>query len=160
MFAFFIIELGSRRIVHVGVTRSPTQAWVAQQIRNVTPAGTAPRFFIRDNDGKFGAEFDGVAKGTGIKVLRTPYHAPKANAFCERFLGSVRRECLDHTLILSTGHLERVLSEYVEYFDNARPHQGIAQRVPSGIRPATKTRTRVERSPVLGGLHNEYRWAA
>ncbi len=160
VFVFFIIEIGSRRVVHVGVTRSPTQAWVAQQMRNVTPGGTAPRFLIRDNDGKFGKEFDNVAKGTGIKVLRTPYHAPKANAFCERFLGSVRRECLDHTLILSTGHLERVLSEYVEYFNNARPHQGVAQRVPSGIRAATKTRTRVERSPVLGGLHNEYRWAA
>jgi len=160
VFAFFIIELGSRRVVQVGVTRLPTQAWVAQQLRNATPDGKVPRFLIRDNDTKFGTEFDGVAEGVGIKVLRTPYHAPKANAFCERFLGSVRRECLDHTLILSTGHLDRVMSEYVEYFNNSRPHQGVGQRVPSGIRATAKTRTPLERLPVLGGLHDEYRWAA
>lgn len=81
-------------MVHVGVTRHPTDAWIAQHIREATPFGQRPRFLIRDNDGKFGAAFDRVADASGIAVLRTPYRAPRANAVWERFLGSVRRECL------------------------------------------------------------------
>jgi len=160
VFAFFIIELGSRKVVHAGVTRSPMQAWVAQQLRNATPCEKAPRFLIRDNDAKYGSEFDHVADGAGTTVLRTPYHAPKANAVCERFLGSVRRECLDHTFILSVGHLERVLNAYVDYFNSARPHQGLRQTVPSPIASKPVVRRRIEVRPVLGGLHHDYRWAA
>jgi len=100
LFAFFIMELQGRRVIHVRVTRHPSDAWVAQQVREATPYGQAPRFLIRDNDRKFGLLIARVASGTGIKLLRTPAHAPKANACCERFLGSVRRECLDHLLIL------------------------------------------------------------
>ena len=87
LFAFFITELGSRRIVHVGVTRSPTDEWVAQQLREATPFGEAPHYLIRDNDAKYGAHFDAVAVGTGIEVLRTPIRAPRANAICERLIG-------------------------------------------------------------------------
>jgi putative transposase len=95
IFAFFFVELGSRRVVHVGVTRSPSGAWAAQQLREATPEGSGPRFLIRDRDAKYGAEFDRVAAASGIEVIRTPIRAPRANAVCERFLGSVRRECLD-----------------------------------------------------------------
>lgn len=95
LFAFFIIDLKTRKVIHVGVTRHPSDAWVAQQLREATPYGQAPRFLIRDNDSKFGPLFARVADGSGIKILKTPYHAPRANACCERFLGSVRRECLD-----------------------------------------------------------------
>lgn len=101
VFVFFIIELGSRRVVHIGVTRHPTAAWVGQQLREATRYGQAPRFLIRDNDSKFGRAFARVAKSTNIEVLRTPCRAPRANAIRERFLGSVRRECLDHLLIIS-----------------------------------------------------------
>ncbi len=117
LFAFCIVELGSRRVVHVGVTRHPTDAWVAQQLREATPFGTAPRFLIRDNDRKYGPAFDRVAAGSRITVRRTPLRAPRANATCERFLGSARRECLDHVLVLGEGHLRRVLREYVAYFN-------------------------------------------
>ena len=86
--------------MHFGVTRSPNDAWVAQQLREATPFGQGPRFLIRDNDSKFGDAFARVADGTGIEVLSTPYQAPKANAVCERCLGSVRRECLDFFLML------------------------------------------------------------
>jgi len=95
LFIFFIIELGKRRVVHFGVTRSPTDEWTAQQLRQATPFGQTPRFLIRDNDSKYGASFTRVAEVSGIEVLRTPYRAPRANAFCERLLGSVRRECFE-----------------------------------------------------------------
>jgi transposase InsO family protein len=107
MFMFVIIELSSRRLVHFGATRNPTDAWLAQQLREATPFGDGPRYLIRDNDRKYGRSFARVAEGTGIEVLRTPFGAPKANAICERFLGSVRRDCLDHIPISSEWHLYR-----------------------------------------------------
>ncbi len=132
LFVFVIVELESRRLAHFGVTRSPDDAWVAQQLREATPFGEGPRFLIRDNDNKFGAAFARVAEGTGIEVLTTPYQAPKANAICERFLGSVRRECLDFFLILSERHLYRTMKQYQAYFNHARPHQGLDQRICAG----------------------------
>lgn len=138
IFVFFIIELGSRRVVHFGVTRHPSQDWVAQQLREATPHGVGPKYIIRDNDHKFGSAFDRVAKGTGMEVLKMPFRAPRANAICERFLGSVRRECLDHLLIFTDRQLYRVIREYVEYFNHARPHQGIGQKIPASERVAAK----------------------
>jgi len=85
-----------------GCTKTP---WVAQQLREATPFGQHPTYLIRDNDSTFGPDFARVAAASGIKIMRTPYRAPRANAFCERFLGSVRRECLDHLLILGEAHL-------------------------------------------------------
>jgi len=163
LFAFFVVEMASRRVVHVGVTRAPTDAWVAQQLREATPYGQAPRFLIRDNDGKFGGAYARVAATSGIEMLRTPYRAPRANALCERFLGSVRRECLDHVLPLGERHLRRVLVEYVRYFNHARPHQGLGQQVPDAPSSAGASPTTdgpVVADPVLGGLHHEYRRAA
>jgi len=125
LFIFVIIELGTRPIVHFGLTRHPTDSWLAQQLPEATPFGSSPRFLIRDNDRKFGASFSRVAFGTGIDVLRTPYRAPKANAICERFLGSLQRECLDHFIILSERHLYRIVKEHTRYFNYSRPHQGI-----------------------------------
>ena len=113
MYVFFMVDLGSRRVVHFGVTRSPSDAWVTQQLREATPFGEGPRFLICDNDGKFGDQFEPVAKGTGIEVIHTPVEAPKANSICERFIGSVRRELLDHILILSERHLRRKVKDYV-----------------------------------------------
>jgi hypothetical protein len=85
LFAFFLIELKSRKVIHVGITRSPSDAWVAQQLREATPYGQAPKYLIRDNDGKFGSCFARVARTRRIEILKTPYHAPRANAICERF---------------------------------------------------------------------------
>jgi putative transposase len=159
---FFIVELGSRRVVHFNVTAHPTDAWVAQQLREATPYDQRPRFLIRDRDGKYGEAFAKVAKGRGIEILKTPYRAPRANAICERFMGSVRRECLDHMLIMEERHLYRVVKEYVAFFNQARPHQGINQRIPWG----TTSEGREERKgkiiafPVLSGLHHDYRRAA
>ena len=93
LYAFFVIALGSRRVVHVGVTRHPTDAWVARQLREATPFEQRPRFLIRDKDAKYGPRFDHLATASGIRVLRTPVRAPRANTTCERFLGSVRMSC-------------------------------------------------------------------
>ncbi len=163
LFAFFITEHGSRRIVHVGATRSPTDAWVAQQLREATPFGVRPKYLIHDNDAKYGEHFEAVAVGSRIEVLRTPIRAPRANAICERLLGSVRRECLDHVLLLSEAHLRRLIKEYMTYFNGSRPHQGINQRVPEREEradPAGQSPGRVIALPVLGGLHHEYSRAA
>jgi transposase InsO family protein len=163
LFAFFIIELKRRKVIHVAVTRHPTDAWVAQQLREATPFGQAPRFLIRDNDRKFGPPFERVASGSGIKLLRTPIRAPRANACCERFLGSVRRECLDHLLIFHEQQLFRVVQAYTAYFNQARPHQGIHQQVPglSAANPPPLARAGpILAVPVLGGLHHDYRRVA
>ena len=101
LYAFFVIALDSRRVVQVGVARHPTDAWVAQQLREAMPFDQRPRFLIRDNDAKYGPHFAHVATAGRIRVLRTPIRTPRANATCEHFLGSVRRECLDHMLVLS-----------------------------------------------------------
>jgi hypothetical protein len=90
----------SRRVIHIGVTGSPTDPWVAQQLREATPYGQTPKYLICDNDSKFGPRFARVATTSAIEILNTPSHAPRANAICERFLRSVRQECLDHLLIL------------------------------------------------------------
>jgi putative transposase len=163
LFAFFLIELKSRKVIHFGVTRSPTDAWAAQQLREATPYGQTPKFLIRDNDSKFGPCFARVAATSGIEILKTPYHAPRANAICERFLGSVRRECLDHVLILHEKQLHRMLHAYIECFNTVRPHQGIRQQVPIGEVPSVtfdQLGDRIISVPVLGGLHHEYRRVA
>ncbi len=144
--------------MHLGVTRHPTDRWLAQQLPEATSFGAGPRFLIRDNDRKFSASFSRVAFGTGIDVLRTPYRAPKANAIGERFLGSLQLECLDHFIILSERHLYRIVKEYARYFNYARPHQGIDQQIP--CQPTrldmSATNGQVVSFPVLGGLHRDY----
>jgi putative transposase len=163
LFAFFIIELKSRKVIHLGVTHAPTDDWLAQQLREATPYGQAPKYLIRDNDSKFGAGFARVVQGSAIKVLRTPYHTPQANGICERFLGSVRRECLDHVLIVNTKQLHHILKAYVEYFNRARPHQGIQQRVPVQEGPSVSpppVHSKIISVSILGGLHHDYRWVA
>jgi putative transposase len=99
LFAFFLVELKSRNVIHVGVTRSPTDMWTAEPLREATAYGHTPKYLIRDHDGKFGSCFTRVAATSSIVILKTHYHAPRANAICERFLGSVRRDCLNHLLI-------------------------------------------------------------
>jgi len=163
LFAFVIIEHKSRRVVHVGVTRSPTDPWVAQQLREATPYGQAPKYLIRDNESKFGPCFARVATTSAIEILKTPVHAPQANAICERFLRSVRQECLDHLLVLDEKQLQRVLNQYVSYFNLARPHQGIRQQLPEPNRSSLSSHQaggKLIAVPILGGLHHDYQRAA
>jgi len=164
-YVFVVIHVETRQLVHAASTMAPTAAWTIQQIRDLTAFRNGPKFLLRDNDGKFNATFDDVARGAGIRVVRTPVCAPKAAAFVERFIGSLRRECLDHILLLGEGHLQRVLAEYASYFNGARPHQGIDQRRPSAfsspaLSPDLVPEAAVEGRWVLGGLQQDYRIAA
>src|SRR5215210_9067698 len=111
----------------------------------------APRYLLRDNDSKYGPAFARVAGASGIAVLRTAYRAPRMNATCERFLGSLRRECLDQLLILGERHLRRVLREYVYYFNHLRPHQGLGQQLPAPTAPVRASGGPIQAVPLLGG---------
>jgi transposase InsO family protein len=180
IYAFFIVEHASRRVVHFGVTSHPTQEWVTQQLKEATPFDHKPKYLIRDRDSRFGHQFDAVARASGIEVLKTAYRNPKMNSICERFLGSVRRECLDHLFIFGERQLGRVLKEYVHYFNQYRPHQGLKQTIPNFVKPlktsskdapdlvsfdeprlieiakAKPARDNLIALPVLGGLHHHY----
>ena len=145
------------------MTRCPTDAWAAQQLREATPYCSGPRYLIRDNDDKFGKRFAAVAEGTEVEVVKIPPRSPNLNPICERFLRSVRRECLDHVVIFSQRQLRGILREYTEtYFNRARPHQGLGQRVPvpavSGS--VQEVARKVVAIPILGGLHHAYQAAA
>jgi putative transposase len=134
LYVLIFVEIGTRRVHFAGCTAHPDNAWVTQQARQVMWAledrDPAIRFLIRDNDKKFTDAFDMVFCSEGIDVILTPYRAPNANAFAERWIRSVREECLDKVLIINQAHLRRVMREYVAFFNTARPHQGINQQIP------------------------------
>ena len=138
-------------------------ALLRQQLREATPYDSAPRFLIRDNDGEFGRDFAAAATSADIEVVPIPPRSPNLNAICERFLGGLRRECLDHVLILGEDHLRRMLAEWVGHFNGGRPHQGIGQRIPNQRQRPNRANPeggRIVAFPVMGGLHHDYRRAA
>lgn len=163
LYVLFFIELGTRRVHVVGATAHPDSAWVTQQARNLAideRLGDV-RFLVRDRDAKF--SFDEIFRTEEVRVIRTPIRAPKANAFAERFVRTVRSECLDHVLVYGRRHLDRVLRSYVSHCTEQRPHRGLDLATPRGgaSSPARHTeRRRIDRRDVIGGLIHEYGWAA
>jgi len=129
---FFVIEHGTRRILHVNVTANPTAAWFAQQLREAFPYGEVPRYLIHDNDKKFGKRVLSVIQGMGIKSKPTTYRSPWQNGLCERWILSCRNELLGHVVPLSEAHLRRLLHEYVGYYHEDRTHLGLAKQTPLG----------------------------
>jgi hypothetical protein len=169
LYVLFSIELGTRRVRLVGVTDHPNGLWVVQRARELSmdrmEAATVPRFLIHDRDSKFTRAFDDVFASDGTKIIMTPIKAPNANAFAERWVRTVREECLDWMLIWGRRHLERVLGEYVRHYNDQRPHRSLALRPPRGIAPgsvpsAVAVADRVRRRDRLGGLVHEYYQAA
>jgi transposase InsO family protein len=161
VYAFFIVHLGSRQVVYAAACRHPTQEWTTQQLRNATMDGEAPKIVLRDRDDKYGPSFDRAARGAGIRVIKTAVRAPNMNATAERFVGSARREMLDHVIVVDDEHLGRLVGQYRKYFNEARPHQGIGQRIPG--KPAAAVpdpRKPIVANSLLGGLHHDYRRAA
>jgi putative transposase len=160
VYAFFIVHLASRRVVHIAATRHPTRAWTTQQLRNATMNGDAPAVLLRDRDDKFGPAFDGVAQGVGAKVIRTAVRAPNMNTVAERFVGSARRELLDYLMLFDDQHLASLLCQYARYFNEGRPHQGLGQRIPADPVTVIDLSKPIAVKSVLGGLHVDYRRAA
>jgi putative transposase len=160
LYVLFFMELGTRRIVWFGVTENPNQEWVSQQARNLTwelqEQGSQAKFLICDNDKKFPLAFEHVLAGEGVKVVRTPLQAPKANAFAERWVGSARRECMDGLIIRDRPHLERVLDEYVDHYNNERPHRGLQLHPPNGQLQRVGAVGAISCHARLGGLIREY----
>ena len=161
-YVFVLISHDRRRLVHWNVTRHPTQGWVWQQIREATPWGGQPRFLLRDRDRCDGGDFVRRAAAMGITTVLSPVRAPQANAIAERVIGTLRRDCLDHVLVLSERHLRHVLQEYVAYDNTTRPHQSLGDEPPDGPRHAHRPPgpVRLTSRPILGGLHHEYAWEA
>jgi transposase InsO family protein len=163
LYVLFFLEVDTRRVHLAGVTAHPTAAWVVQQARELSgrlqDREPSVRFVIRDRDSKFTATFDAVFQSDGARIVRTPIRVPVANSFAERWVGTVRRECLDHLLIVGSGRLRRVLDEFVRHYNGHRPHRALRQRPPfaSGTSNAIPhTAGRVRRRDVLGGLIHEY----
>ena len=166
LYVLFFLEVETRRVHLAGITAHPTGVWVTQQARNLLmdlgEHASRFRFLVRDRDTKFAAAFDAVFAAAGIDVLKIPPQAPQANAYAERWLGTVRTECLDWILIRGARHLHRVLSIYLGHYHRARPHRGLQLAVPepvTAIEPVSQS-GRIERRDLLGGLIHEYQLAA
>ena len=165
LYVLFVIEIDRRRVHLLGVTSNPNDPWVTQVARNfasdLEDAGRQFQFLIRDRDTKFTASFDTVLASIGIETIRTPVASPRANAFAERFVRTVRQDCFDHLLVVSQRHLEALLAEYVRHYNEARPHRGIQLDLPLP-RPETSATIdgTVIRRDVLGGIVHEYERAA
>lgn len=165
LYVFVAMEVGSRRILHFNATANPTPAWTLQQFREALPVGHNYRFVLHDRDSIFSEDLDESLEAMGVKVVESPPRCPQANAYCERLIGTVRRECLDFMIPLSRGHLHRVLREWVEHYNRGRPHSSLGPGVPcpggfpapaEGPRHRLPAGYRVMKRPVLSGLHHEY----
>lgn len=167
LYVFLLMEIGTRRIVHCNVTAHPAEAWTLQQLREAIPSDHSYRFLIRDRDSIFSAAVDQQLKAFGLRV-HTPARAPKANAYCERLVGSIRRECLDFMIPLSEKHLRRILAEWVTHYNQGRPHLSLGPGIPEPAaiflpprghdRHSFAPDCKVAAREVLGGLHHEYQW--
>jgi putative transposase len=168
LYVLVFIEVATRKVYLAGITANPTGEWATQQARNIIDTfverSQPIRFLIHDRDSKFTAAFDEVFRSEAMRIIRTPIRAPRANAYIERWIGTVRRECLDRLLIVNRRHLERVLPVYIRHYNEHRPHRSLNQRPPHHEPPpGSDTLTaldRVRRRDVLGGLIHEYKAAA
>jgi len=164
LYVLVFVEFATRRVHLAGITANPTWEWVTQQARNVIGDLGPLKFLIRDRDAKFSKSFDDIFRSEGIRIIRSPIRAPRANAVCERWIGSLRRECLDRLLIFGQGHLSHVLDEYIDHFNRHRPHRSLDQRAPQDGNQVPKTAVAtwigIHRRDRLGGLLHEYELVA
>ncbi len=158
LYVLFFIKHQRRQLLHFNVTAHPTVAWVWQQLLNATPGGGQPRHLIHDRDAVYGADFGKRAARLGIRSVRTPVRAPRANAIAERMVETFRRECLDHLVILNDEHLYLILKEFIAYYNRDRPHRGLRLETPEvRARPQGGV---LHSQAILRGLHHTYEWAA
>lgn len=156
LFAFIVLRHERRHIVHFAVTAHPTAAWIAQQITEAFPWDTAPRFMIRDRDGAYGSAARARIAAMGIEEVVTAPRSPWQNPFVERVIGSIRRECLDHVIVLNERHLHRILASYFDYYHRSRTHLSLDKDAPNE-RPVQPADTgKIVSFPQVGGLHHRY----
>ena len=171
LYVLVVMEIGSRRILHCNVTAHPTADWTLQQFREAIPEDHENQFLIHDRDAIFSPTLDQELGALGLRVLQTPAQAPQANAYCERLVGTFRRECLDFLIPLTESHLRMMLREWVRHYNEGRPHKSLGPGIPANahnnnetgirrLRPRSRhrlpTRCAVKAKPILGGLHHEY----
>ena len=156
LYCFVILSHDRRRVLHFGVTAHPTAEWTARQVVQAFPYETAPKYLVRDNDGIYGEAFRRRVKSLDIDEVPIAYHSPWQNAYCERLIGSIRRECLDHLIVLGEKHLTRILREYFEYYNRHRAHQGLDGDAPIHRDKKPPDLGEIVSVPHLGGLHHHY----
>lgn len=165
IYTLVVMEIGSRRILHVNSTAHPTAAWTTQQLREVFVPENPWRYLLHDRDAIFSAALDANARSFGLAVLKSPPRCPKANAFCERLIGTLRRECLDWIIPLGESHLRSIIREWAAHYNTGRPHRSLRSvpeptpgtpSEPQGHRHRLPNDSIVTAKPVLSGLHHEY----
>ena len=168
VYVFVVLDVGTRKILHWNVTAHPTAAWTAQQFRMIVSGDQTHRFVIHDRDTIYSEAVDQTLEAMGLTVLKTPVRVPQANAFCERVIGTIRRECLDFMIPMGERHVRAILREWVRHYNRGRPHASLGPGIPDrSLRESTGRSPdhrlpagyRVTAAPILGGLHHEYRLA-
>jgi len=160
LYVFLVLRHERRQVVHFNVTEQPTAQWTAQQIVKAFPFDTAPRYLRRDRDDIYGAQFRNRVRSFGIEEVLTAPRSPWQNPYVERLIGSIRRECLDHVIVLNERHLKRLLRSYFIYYHGARTHLALAKQCPEPRPVERPDRGNIVAFPHVGGLHHEYRRAA
>ena len=163
LYVFVVMEHASRRICHINVTDHPTAGWTTQQFREALPTEHEYRFLIHDRDSIYSMELVEQIRSMGLLVVKIPARAPKANALCERLIGTIRRECLDLMIPFGEKHVRRILRDYVRHYNEGRPHSSLGPGIPDGVRPVPISSDHsialgsiVRSRKVLGGLRHEY----
>ena len=156
LYVFVILAHGRRRVLHFNVTEHPTGVWAAQQIVEAFPDDSAPRYLVRDRDGIYGHCFTARVEGMGSEQVRTAARSPWQNCFVERIIGSIRRECLNHVIIMNDWHLRRILKSYFRYYHETRTHLSLDKDAPASRKIQPRQSGRIVRIPEVGGLHHRY----
>jgi transposase InsO family protein len=156
LYVFFVLAHDRRRVLHFSVTEHPSAAWTAQQIVEAFPEDTAPKYLPRDRDGIFGDQFRRRVHGLGIDEILTAPRSPWQNPYAERLVGSVRRECLDHVIVLGERHLHRIVKSYFAYYHRSRTHLSLSKDAPDPREVCPPTMGEIVARPEVGGLHHRY----
>jgi transposase InsO family protein len=162
LYCFFVISHCRRKILCCNVTKNPSALWIVQQMQEAWPYARAPRFLVFDRDSKFGNDVLSAAENLGTKPVRTAFRSPWQNGVAELWVGSCRRDLLDHVIVLNEWHLKRLMREYIRYYHEDRTHLGLAEDTPQGHPAAREAadRSKIESFARLGGLHHRYDFAA
>ncbi len=156
LFVFVVLAQDRRRVIHFNVTESPGARWTAQQIVEAFPWDTAPRYLLRDRDGIYGHEFTSSVDHMGIKEVKTAPRSPWQNPFVERLVGTLRRECIDHVIVVGENHLRRILRDYLVYYHNCRTHLSLEKDSPAPRKVESPDQGKIVEFPMVGGLHHRY----